>query len=34
MDENKTESELTKELGYCRVWDCGLLKYKWTKQNT
>jgi hypothetical protein len=32
-DTNKTESELTAELGYSRVWDCGLLKYKWTKQN-
>ena len=25
-----TETEMAKELGYDRVWDCGLIKYVWT----
>lgn len=28
IDLNKSESELTKELGYSKIWDCGLFKYK------
>lgn len=24
-----TESEMVKELGYCKIWDCGLYKYVW-----
>ena len=24
-----TESQMTKELGYYRIWDCGLFKYVW-----
>ena len=28
LDYNKTEKELTSELGYDRIWDCGLYKYK------
>jgi Pyruvate/2-oxoacid:ferredoxin oxidoreductase delta subunit len=28
MDSNKTEWELMQELGFDRVWDCGLLKYE------
>ena len=28
-----TENEMTKEIGYYRIWDCGLLKYKWYKDN-
>jgi len=28
MDFNKTEKELTSELGYDRIWDCGLFKYE------
>jgi hypothetical protein len=28
-DYNKTESELTNELGYYKIWDCGLLRYEW-----
>lgn len=24
-----TESEMAKELGYSKIWDCGLLKYVW-----
>ena len=26
-----TESEMTKELGYHKIWDCGLIKYVWEK---
>jgi len=26
-----TELEMTKELGYDRIWDCGLFKYVWRK---
>jgi len=26
-----TEAEMTKELGYSRIWDCGLYKYEWNK---
>lgn len=25
----KTEREMVKELGYSRIWDCGLYKYEW-----
>jgi hypothetical protein len=28
-----TESEMTKELGYDRIWDCGLIKYIWKKKE-
>ena len=28
-----TEREMTKQLGFHRVYDCGLLKYEWTKKN-
>lgn len=28
-----TESEMTKELGYYKIWDCGLLKYVWDEQQ-
>lgn len=27
-----TETEMVKELGYDRVWDCGLIKYVWKKE--
>jgi hypothetical protein len=27
-----TESEMTKKLGYYRIWDCGLYRYEWTKK--
>jgi hypothetical protein len=33
MDFNKTEKELTTELGFDRVWDCGLFKYELINQN-
>lgn len=28
-----TETEMTKELGYTRIWDCGLFKYVWRKEE-
>ena len=28
-----TEHEMTRELGYDKIWDCGLFKYVWTKDN-
>ena len=28
-----TELEMTKALGYDRIWDCGLFKYVWRKEN-
>ena len=28
-----TELEMARELGYDRIWDCGLFKYVWRKQN-
>ena len=27
-----TETEMTKELGYDKIWNCGLLKYVWKKK--
>lgn len=30
INENMTETEMTKALGYDRIWDCGLIKYVWT----
>lgn len=27
--KGKTETEITMELGYTKVWDCGLIKYVW-----
>lgn len=27
-----TESEMVKELGYSKIWNCGLFKYTWKKQ--
>lgn len=29
-----TETEMAKALGYDRIWDCGLIKYVWTKENS
>ncbi len=29
-----TEKEMTKELGYDRIWDCGLFKYEWVDKNS
>lgn len=28
-----TETEMTKKLGYDRIWDCGLIKYVWKKED-
>ena len=28
-----TELEMTRELGYDRIWDCGLFKYVWRKEE-
>ena len=28
LDYTKTEKELTSELGYDKIWDCGLFKYE------
>ena len=33
LTENMTETEMAKELGYDRIWDCGLIKYVWTKNH-
>lgn len=33
LDYKKTESELTNELGYYKIWDCGLLKYIWKNED-
>lgn len=33
LDFTKTEKELTTELGYDRIWDCGLFKYELTNFN-
>lgn len=29
LNPNMTETEMAKELGYDRIWDCGLIKYVW-----
>ena len=31
LDKNMTEREMVKALGYDRIWDCGLIKYVWSK---
>ncbi len=33
LDYNKTEKELTTELGYDKIWDCGLFKYELKKED-
>ena len=33
ISTSKTESEMTRELGLWRIWDCGLFKYKYTVPN-
>ena len=32
LNENMTETEMVKILGYDKIWDCGLIKYVWTKE--
>ena len=29
-----TENEMTQELGYYKIWNCGLLRYLWTKPQS
>ena len=29
-----TETEMVKKLGYNKIWDCGLIKYTWTDENS
>lgn len=31
--ETMTLTEMTRKLGYDRIWDCGLFKYVWTKKG-
>ena len=33
FDPNKSESEIMKERGIHRIYDCGTLVFKWIKQN-
>ena len=33
LNPKLTETEMAKELGYDRIWDCGLIKYVYTNQN-
>ena len=28
-----TENEMTKELGYSKIWNCGLYKFVWNKKE-
>lgn len=28
-----TEAEMAKKIGYDRIWDCGLIRYVWTKEK-
>lgn len=30
-DKNETETKLTQKLGFYKIWDCGLIRYIWTK---
>ena len=29
----KTENTIAKEMGYEKIWDCGLLRYKWKRED-
>ena len=31
LNPNMTETEMTKELGYYKIYDCGLIRYIWKK---
>ena len=33
FDQGMTELEMARELGYDRIWDCGLFKYVWRKEE-
>ena len=30
--QDETESEITEKLGFYKIWDCGLIRYKWEKK--
>jgi len=32
LDERLSEVEIAREIGYGRIWDCGLFKYVWRKE--
>ena len=32
LDINMTESEMTKAIGFYKIWDCGLIKYIWKNE--
>ena len=34
FDMNMTESEMARQLGYDRIWDCGLIRYLWVNDHT
>ncbi len=34
LNMDLTESQMVKELGYVKIWDCGLFKYVWKKKTT
>ena len=29
-----TEKEMVEKIGYNKIWDCGLIKYTWTDENS
>ena len=33
LTNEMTETEMTKKLGYDKIWDCGLIKYVWRKEE-
>ncbi len=33
LNENMTETEMVKKLGYDRIWDCGLIRYVWKNEK-
>lgn len=33
LNESMTENEMTKIIGYDRIWDCGLIKYVWKAEK-
>ena len=33
LNENMTENEMTKLLGYFKIWDCGLIRYIWKRED-
>ena len=34
LDMDLTESQMVKEVGYVKIWDCGLYRYVWKKKTT